>query len=192
MKDDVSFGLVDELTSSTCPEGDARLAWTKLESKFESQTSASRVKLMNQFTSNRLKKLAQDPDVWISELELIRTRLSKMGTTLDDMYMMMHVLNNLPSAYDNLVDGLEDKLGAKNDPLTLEGLREKLSEKYEKIRSRRKFRDDNSDSEEEERERYSQVESLKDVATTAENSAIKQLNAERRRVITEKIPRTTK
>ena len=151
MKDDVSFGLVDESTSSACPEGDARLAWTKLESKFESQTSASRVKLMNQFTSNRLRKMSQDPDVWISELELIRTRLKKMGTTLDDMYVMMHVLNNLPSTYNNLVDGLEDKLGAKNDPLTLEGLREKLSEKYEKIRARKKFRDDNSDSEGEER-----------------------------------------
>ena len=150
MKDDVSFGLVDESTSTTCPEGDARLAWTKLESKFESQTSASRVKLMNQFTSNRLRKISQDPDVWISELELIRTRLKKMGTALDDMYVMMHVLNNLPSAYDNLVDGLEDKLGATNEPLTLEGLREKLSEKYEKIRARKKFRDD-SDSEGEER-----------------------------------------
>ncbi len=106
MKDDVSFGLVDESTSSTCPEGDARLAWTKLESKFESQTSVSRVKLMNQFTSNRLRKMSQDPDVWISELELIRTRLKKMGTTLDD--------------------------------------------KYEKIRARKKSRDD-SDSEGEER-----------------------------------------
>ena len=151
MKDDVSFGLVNELTTTICPEGDARLAWTKLASKFESQTSASRVKLMNQFTTNKLKKLSQDPDVWISELELIRTRLSKMGTTLDDMYLMMHVLNNLPSAYDNLVDTLEDKLGATTDPLNLEALREKLSEKYEKISARKKFRDSSSDSEGEEK-----------------------------------------
>ena len=63
MKDDVSFGLVDDSTTTVCPEGDARLAWTKLESKFESQTSASRVKLMNQLTSNKLEKLLQDPDV---------------------------------------------------------------------------------------------------------------------------------
>ncbi len=47
MTDDVSFGLVDESVSTLCPDGDAQMAWTKLQSKFESQTSASRVKLMN-------------------------------------------------------------------------------------------------------------------------------------------------
>ena len=78
MSDDVSFGLVDESTTELCPDSDAKLAWTKLQSKFESQTSTSRVKLMNQFTNNKLRKLSQDPDVWISELELLRTRLQKM------------------------------------------------------------------------------------------------------------------
>ena len=151
MSDDVSFGLVDESTTSVCPDGDAFLAWSKLQQKFESQTSASRVKLMNQFTNNRLKKLWKDPDEWIAELELTRSRLKKMGTEIDESYMMMHVLNNMPSAYDNLIDTLEDRLDSATDPLTIENLREKLSEKYEKIKAKKKFRQEDSDSEEEER-----------------------------------------
>ena len=47
MSDNVSFGLVDKSMTEECPDGNAFLAWTKLQQKFESQTSATRVKLMN-------------------------------------------------------------------------------------------------------------------------------------------------
>lgn len=100
MLNDVSFGLVDESTTNLSPDGNASLVWSKLQQKFESQTSASRVKLMNQFTNNKLKKLLKDPDKWIAELELTRSRLKKMGTDIDESYLMMHMLNNMPSAYD--------------------------------------------------------------------------------------------
>ena len=62
MTEDMSFGLVDEAVSSTYPEGDTRSAWGRLMQRYESQTNASRVKLMGQFTSSRLKKNHQDPD----------------------------------------------------------------------------------------------------------------------------------
>ena len=32
---------------------------------------------------------------------------------------MLHIMNNLPSAYDGLIENLEDKLDATLDPLTL-------------------------------------------------------------------------
>ena len=56
MTDDVSFGLVDEPSSTTFPEGDERTAWGKLMQCFESQTNASRVKLMGQFSRSKLKR----------------------------------------------------------------------------------------------------------------------------------------
>ena len=102
--------------------------------RYESQTNASRVKLMGQFTSSRLKKNCQDPDPWISELELMRIRLKKMGSDIDDDYLMMHIMNNLPSAYDGLMENLEDKLDSALDPLTMGVLRNKISEKYERIK----------------------------------------------------------
>ena len=125
MTDDVSFGLVDEATSANYPEGDARIAWGKLMQRYESQTNASRVKMMGQFTSSRLKKNHQDPDPWISELKLMRIRLKKMGSNIDDEYFMMHIMNNLPSAYDGLIENLEDKLDSTFDPLTMGVLRAK-------------------------------------------------------------------
>ena len=60
MADDVSFGLVDEASSTDYLEGDARVAWSKLMQRFESQTNASRVKLMGQFSSSKLKTQEQE------------------------------------------------------------------------------------------------------------------------------------
>ncbi len=72
-----------------------------------------------------------------------------MGTEIDESYIMMHIMNSKLSAYDNLINMLEDKLRATGDPRTLKTLREKLSEKYEKNKSRKKFMKDNEDSDEE-------------------------------------------
>ena len=65
MTDDVIFCLVDESGCTDYPEGDARVAWSKLMQRFESQTNAFRVKLMGQFSSLKLKNKHQDPDSWI-------------------------------------------------------------------------------------------------------------------------------
>ena len=150
MTENVSFGLVDEASSTPFPEGDARTAWGKLMQRFESQSNASRVKLMGQFSSSKLKRNSQDPDSWISELELMRARLKKMGTNIEDKYLMMHIMNNLPSAYDDLIENLEDRLDSTFALLTISVITNKFSEKYEKIKRRNDFKTDESDSEEEE------------------------------------------
>ena len=142
MTEDVSFGLIDEATRSTYPEGDARKAWGKLMQRYESQTNTSRVKLLLQFTSSKLKRSTQDPDHWISELELMRIWLKKMGSNIDDEYLVIHIMNNLPSAYGGLIDNFKDKLDATLDPLTLSVLRDKISEKYEKIKRRKGIKED--------------------------------------------------
>ena len=157
MTDNVSFGLVDEAKSANYPGGDARLAWGKLTQRYESQTSASRVKLVGQFASSRLKKDHQDPDTWISELEVMRDRLKTMSNPIDDEYLMIHIMNNLPSAYDGLIENLEDKLESTFDPLTLGVLRDKLSEKYEKIKRRKGIKDNSSSDEDEEKALFSKT-----------------------------------
>ncbi len=53
---------------------------------------------------------------------------------------------NTPNTDDNLNDRLDDSLGTTNDPLTLETLIEKLSEKYEKMKARKGFKSEESDS----------------------------------------------
>lgn len=46
MTDDVGFGLVDEASSNTYPEGGAWTAWCEPMQRFENQTNISRVNLM--------------------------------------------------------------------------------------------------------------------------------------------------
>ena len=147
MNEDVSFGIVDEAVTTKLPEGDCALAWRKLEAKYDSQTNSSKVKLMNQLNKSRLKDSQDDPDHWVSELEVIRTRLKKMNVQIEDDYFMIHILNNLPQEYDQVVDSLEDRIDAKLDPLTLEILREKLSSKYEKLQDAHKEKYDEREDE---------------------------------------------
>ena len=65
---------------------------------------------------------------------------------------MMHIMNNLPSSYDSLIENLEDRLDSIVDPLTISMLRDKLSEKYKKIKKRKGIKaydsDDSDDDEE--------------------------------------------
>ena len=115
---EVSFGLVDETTSSICSEGDTEMTWDKLMKRYESKIRPSRLKHMGQFNTLKLNKTSKNLDLWISELELLRTRLKKMVTNTDDSYMMIHITNILPLAYDNLVESQKEKLDFRIDPLT--------------------------------------------------------------------------
>ena len=117
MNENISFGLVDEAKSVVCPDGDAVKAWQKLMKRFESKTSASKVKTMGQLHASRLTKKTKDPEVWISELELLRSRLTEMGTTVDDEFLILHILNNLPSDYDNVVENLEERVDSVTNQL---------------------------------------------------------------------------
>ena len=63
-----------------------------------------------------------------------------MDTTIDNSYMIMHILNNITSAYDSIVKNLENRLDVTTNPLTLEILRDKLPEKHEKLRRERNSR----------------------------------------------------
>ena len=78
MNEDVCFGIVDESCTDEFTECDYALSWLKLEAKYDSQTNSSKVKLMSQLDKSRLIEVNDDPDHWVLELEVIRTRLKKI------------------------------------------------------------------------------------------------------------------
>ena len=55
----------------------------------------------------------------------MRARLKKMETNIEDKYLMMYIMNNLPSAYDSLIENLEDRLESTFDPLTVKKKKKK-------------------------------------------------------------------
>ena len=143
MNESISFGLVDESTSAVSPDGDAGKAWKKLMNCHESQTSASKVKIMGQLHASRLIKKTKDPEVWISELEMLPSRLKEMETDIDNEF---HILNNLPIEYDNVVENLEARVDSVINPLGLEDVLQKLSEKFEKMKIWKKIKEDSEDT----------------------------------------------
>ena len=65
----VAFGIIRSSKTTELPEGDARLAWEKLERKYVSKTALSRLMLKKKLGKMRLKRARDDPDVWLTKLE---------------------------------------------------------------------------------------------------------------------------
>ena len=67
----------------------------------------------------------EDPDEWITKLELIRRRLKTVGAPIQEEDLILHVLNNLPKMYETTAEICEDEL--TKGTLTLLSLKERLS-----------------------------------------------------------------
>ena len=71
-QEEVAFGLVEQGVSDDLPSGDARKAWMNLYDKFEPKDDTYKVELKLQFNNCKLKSVSDDPEEWLSELELLR------------------------------------------------------------------------------------------------------------------------
>jgi len=109
-QEDIAFGIVDESESETFPDGDARVAWTNLKNRFEPNTGAAKVQLKQEFHQLKLASADEDPDPWLTNLELKRRRLKTLGATIEDDDMILHILNNLPKEYETVVELCEEDL----------------------------------------------------------------------------------
>ena len=128
--DVVFFGLIDESKTDSLPDGDAHLAWTKLCDRYEPKTNATKVELKKEFNDSSLST-GEDPEVWISDLERVRQRLKLLKIEISEEDMVIHVLNNLPREYENLVELCEVQINAGT--LKLADLKAQLISKYRRI-----------------------------------------------------------
>ena len=141
-KDEVSFGAVDEAITTEQPDGDAALAWSNLKSRFESETPASKIKLKKEFHDSRLEDAATDPDEWIADLERIRQRLKALKSEINEDDFIIHILNNLPIKYENLVEAMEVELKDITKTLSLKTVRERLRAKYQRLKKHEETEDE--------------------------------------------------
>ena len=89
-QEDIAFGIVYESVSNIFPDGDARVAWTNLKARFEPNTGAAKVQLKQEFHQLKLASADEDPDPWLTNLELKRRRLKTLGATIEDDDMILH------------------------------------------------------------------------------------------------------
>ena len=136
----IAFQIVKGSKTKELSDGDARAAWKKLNSKFESTRAPNRLLLKEKFTNSRLKSARSDPDVWITQLEDLQVQINNAREgSITEEDLMEHILGNLPSVYDIEVHTLRKRLDDLQDPLTLEELREELCLKFEMMNRRGKL-----------------------------------------------------
>lgn len=129
---DAIFGIVDNARSERYPDGDARVAWSDICSKFEPNTKTALVATKLEFSKSKLASANTDPDEWMKEIESLRRRLEVMGSKMEDVDVVVHIINNLPTEYNTMIETLEGELDLGN--LTLGKLKERLRAKYVRIK----------------------------------------------------------
>ena len=135
----VAFNLVKSSKTGEYPKGNATNAWKRLKDKYAPENAPTLTKLHKIFYSSTLTA-GQDPDIWITKLEDLRIRMEQINFTMSDDMLMIHVINNLPEEYENLVESLGRRIditGKSNDALTIEEMRFELSLKYERMNTRK-------------------------------------------------------
>ena len=141
-EDEVCFGAVDEAITTALPDGDANLAWKNLMARYESSTPATKIQLKKEFHESKLEDVTTDPDEWIADLERIRQRLKGLQAEIRDDDFMMHILNNLPIEYENMVETMEIEMENISNPLTIKTIRDRLRSKYQRLKKKTEVKDD--------------------------------------------------
>ena len=121
----ISFNLVRTGITDELPDGSAAQAWKNLCSKYSPNTVAEKIRLKKELQQLKLDNASDDPDIWLTKLELIRMQLVKFKASVSDDDLIMHVLNNLPSDYNQLIVTMEYMMN-KSD-LDINNMRETLN-----------------------------------------------------------------
>ena len=130
-QEDISFGIIDESVTVAFPDGDARVAWKNLKDRYEPNTGAAKVQAKQEFQQLKLASSDDDPDPWLTNLELKRRRLKTLGTNIEDDDMILHILNNLPKEYETVVELCEEDLS--KGTVNLQSVKERIRARYTRL-----------------------------------------------------------
>ena len=65
----VALDLIKNMKSADFPEGNCKVTWDRLVSKYALHTASSLLKFKSKFYNSKLDSTEKDPDEWISNLE---------------------------------------------------------------------------------------------------------------------------
>ena len=131
----VNFNLVDKACTNDLPDGDARQAWENLLNKHEPSSAATKVNLKMELSQSKMTDIKNDPDEWVTGLELLRIKLSKLKVKISDEDLIIHIINNLPDAYEAVCDQIENEMNDENRvfEVSLDMVKDRLRSKYLKM-----------------------------------------------------------
>jgi gag-polypeptide of LTR copia-type len=97
-----------------------------LKKKYDPVSAPSLVKAERKVRESRLGK-NEDLEIWINNLEDLCINLETMGSSMTDDQFIVQVLNSLTSDYKLQMLDLEKQIGSKDNPLSVEDLKEELN-----------------------------------------------------------------
>ena len=100
--DGVSYDIIETCATNVNPSGNACVAWKHLVAKYEPSSHTSLIDLFQEFSLCTYMQY-YDPDKWFSHLGRIKHLLhTRHNHHTDDEDMKAHILNNLPTEYNDL------------------------------------------------------------------------------------------
>jgi hypothetical protein len=118
------------------PAGNVRTAYQRLKEKYEPSTTPQLMQFTKDFHTKVLLR-NQDPDLFITDLEALKVKMSDLGHIITDQSLILHVLNNLDENYEMEVKMLEHRiqmLKEANKEISLEEVRSELNLRYQRMR----------------------------------------------------------
>jgi gag-polypeptide of LTR copia-type len=128
----IAFGILKSCKSKEFEDGNAALAWEKLKKKYDPISAPLLVKTERMFRESMLEN-NEDPEIWINNLEDLRIKLETMGSAMTDDQFIVQVLNSLTSDYKLQMLLLEKQIGNKDNPLSIEELKEELNLQFKRL-----------------------------------------------------------
>ena len=135
------FELVRNTKSADFPQGNCKIAWDRLVSKYALHTASFLLKLKSKFHNSNLELMENYPDEWILNMGGLQISMNefKLKSNVSDEDFMIHILKNLPKEYNVILNRLENCLMATRDNvLTIDAISKKLNHWYKIIKSKKK------------------------------------------------------
>ena len=109
----IPFFIIKNSKAEDYPNGKWHLAWMHLIYKYAPRLAPSSSLALKQQNENwRFNSLADDMEVWITQLEVIWYHMDEIRSTshisVDDF--MLHIMGSLPKEYKAVVTNLENRL----------------------------------------------------------------------------------
>ena len=105
-----AFNLVREAKTEELPNGDLKLAWSKLVDEWDPQMGQEMVSLVTKFQQTKLEDPKMNVTDWLTDLSWQRAKLKRLKYTINDTFYMMHELANLPIQYTETVSSMQIEL----------------------------------------------------------------------------------
>ena len=129
----ISFTIVQNAASEELPSGALKMAWERLERRWNPKTREDKVEVYTKFLNYKLENTRQRPMDWIAFMEKKRAELMNTGHIMSDETFITHLLSSLPqTVYEGAILVIKDKL--RRSILEITEIEQILEDKFQAIK----------------------------------------------------------